>query len=321
MAAIILMLFTFDISMNELSACIHRAGFWFPAVLGIWIVIYAFNACSWYYIIKGGNKKSPVPFLKVMKLSVTGFALNYATPCGLMGGEPYRIMELSPYVGTAKATSSVILYVMMHIFSHIWFWLASIILYFLAFRVESVIGTLCAITACILLVLIYFFMKGYKNGMAVKTLRLLSKTPFIKKWAKAFLINQREQLENIDSQIAELHNQKKTTFYASFTFEFMARILTSLEIFFILQIMMPDKATFIDSILIMAFTSLFSNLFFFSPMQLGAREGGFALAVGGLAIPTSIGVYTGIISRVREIFWIVIGIILMKIGNKTTRDV
>ena len=36
-------------------------------------------------------------------------------------------------------------------------------------------------------------------------------------------------------------------------------------------------------------------------MQLGAREGGFALAVGGLAIPGAFGVYTGLITRVREL--------------------
>ena len=70
-------------------------------------------------------------------------------------------------------------------------------------------------------------------------------------------------------------------------------------------------------ILIMAFTSLFANMFFFSPMQLGAREGGFALAVGGLAIPGAFGVYTGLITRVRELIWIVIGVLLMKVGNGT----
>ena len=57
--------------------------------------------------------------------------------------------------------------------------------------------------------------------------------------------------------------------------------------------------------------------FFFSPMQLGAREGGFALAVGGLAIPGAFGVYTGLITRVRELIWIVIGVLLMKVGNGT----
>ena len=96
----------------------------------------------------------------------------------------------------------------------------------------------------------------------------------------------------------------------------MARIIGCLEVYFILNILTTD-VRFPACILIMAFTSLFANLFFFSPMQLGAREGGFALAVGGLAIPGAFGVYTGLITRVRELIWIVIGVLLMKVGNGT----
>lgn len=50
-------------------------------------------------------------------------------------------------------------------------------------------------------------------------------------------------------------------------------------------------------------------------MQLGAREGGLALAVGGLHLSGALGVYTGLITRVRELVWIAIGIVLIKIGN------
>ena len=79
---------------------------------------------------------------------------------------------------------------------------------------------------------------------------------------------------------------------------------------------LTSEVNFFDCVLIMAFTSLFGNIFFFSPMQLGAREGGFAMSVSALSISGAFGVYTGLITRVREVVWIVIGLALMKVGNR-----
>ena len=313
--AIVVMLFTFDMDYEELWQNLRKAGIWFPAVILLWVFIYYLNAWAWFIIIRDG-KHAKVPFWKVYKLTVSGFALNYATPVGLMGGEPYRIMELTPYVGASKATSSVILYVMMHIFSHFCFWLFSAVLYVLVEPMNWGMGIVLAIVGAACLLAIYFFMKGYRNGMAVRTLRILGHVPFVKKWARRFAVEKKESLERVDAQIAELHKQRKTTFYASLGMEFAARIVGCLEVYFILNILTTD-VSFLACILIMAFTSLFANLFFFSPMQLGAREGGFALATGGLAIPSAFGIYTGLITRVRELIWIVIGVLLMKVGNGT----
>lgn len=318
--AIVVMLFSFDMDYKELWANIRRAGYWFFAVVGIWVVIYFFNTLSWFYLIRNGERPAPVSFWRVYKLSISGFALNYATPFGLMGGEPYRIMELTPYLGTSRATSSVILYVMMHIFSHICFWFASIFLYIIMYRVTFAVGVMLTIVGVFCLLAIYFFMKGYRNGMVVKTFRVLRRLPFVKGWATRFYASKQETLHKIDAQIAELHRRRKSTFYMSFMFEFCARILTGLEIFFIMKILTPD-VNFFNCILIMAFTSLFSNLFFFSPMQLGAREGGFALAVSGLSLSGAFGVYASLITRVRELIWITIGVALMKIGNKKPSSV
>ena len=311
--AIVVMLFTFDMDYEELLHNLHKAGIWFPAVILLWVFIYLMNALSWYIIIKDG-KHSRIPFWKVYKLTISGFALNYATPVGLMGGEPYRIMELTPYVGGSKATSSVILYVMMHIFSHFCFWFLSVFLYLAVEPLNAGVGIMLGIVALFCLLAIYFFMKGYNNGMAVKALKLLGHVPFVKGWARRFSQEKRETLERVDAQIAELHKQRKSTFYASLGLELGARIVGCLEVYFILNIL-TDDVSFVACILIMAFTSLFANLFFFSPMQLGAREGGFAIAVGGLAIPSAFGIYTGLITRVRELVWIVIGVLLMKVGN------
>lgn len=124
-----------------------------------------------------------------------------------------------------------------------------------------------------------------------------------------------EQLENIDKQIALLHQQKKGAFYAALFLEYTARVVSCLEIWLILNVL-TRSVSFADCCLIAAFSSLLANLLFFLPMQLGGREAGFALAVGGLSLSGAYGVYAALITRVREMVWIVIGLALMKVGNK-----
>ena len=167
----------------------------------------------------------------------------------------------------------------MHIFSHFWFWLTSSVLYVFVAPLNWGIGIMLAVVVGFCLLAIYFFMKGYRNGMAVRALRMLSHVPFVGKWAKRFGEEQKETLERIDSQIAELHKQRKSTFYISLGLEYAARVVGCLEVYFILNILTTD-VSFFDCILIMAFTSLFANLLFFSPMQLGTREGGFCACHG-----------------------------------------
>lgn len=176
----------------------------------------------------------------------------------------------------------------------------------------TVVGSFCLLG-------IYFFFRGYRTGMAQKGIRLLTHIPFVKNWAKRFAESKRETLQQIDDQIAMLHGQHKSTFYCSLLFEVSARILQSVEIYLILKAFAAD-VSILDSILILAFSSLFSNLIFFSPMQLGAREGGLALAVDGLHLTGALGVYTGLITRLRELVWIAIGILLIKIGNKDMKQ-
>lgn len=314
--AVIIMMFTFDMDYNELWTNLQRAGYYFPLIITLWVFVYLLNATAWYQIIRDG-KKAYVPFWRVYKLSISGFALNYVTPVGLMGGEPYRIMELTPFIGVERATSSVILYVMMHISSHFCFWIASVILYVCLYPVNMIMGIVLALITVFCLFFAILFIRGYRSGMAVAFVRICSKIPFLKKYAVHFAEKYSEQLTAIDKQIALLHQKRKRTFYAALSLEFVARVLACLEVWLILNILTTD-VSFIDCILIVAFSSLLANLLFFMPMQIGGREGGFALAVGGLSMSGAYGVYTALLTRVRELIWIVIGLALMKIGNRNS---
>ena len=317
------MLFTFKVSFTQLWADICHAGYWLIAILGLWIFLYMMNAWTWRIIIRGSGD-CPIPFWKILKLTITGFALNYATPAGLMGGEPYKIMELKPYIGTQRATSSVLLFAMMHIFAHFWFWTSSIAVYLLlaAFGILPIntgMGIVLVFMTCFCGAGIYLFMRGYKNGMVVKLIRMISHIPGCKKWGRNFSEGHQEDLMKIDRQISQLQSQNKRSFYGSFALEYIGRVLQSLEIYFMLLLFEAGTGgalTFVYAFLILSFTSLFANLLFFLPLQLGGREGGFAMSVAQMGMTADIGMFVSIICRVRELFWTAIGLLLMKVGNK-----
>ncbi len=310
----VLALMVTRLDFQEVCTGVQRAGYWFFAVVAIWFFLYLLNTSAWYIIIRSLSPKK-VSFWWLYKITVSGFALNYATPGGLMGGEPYRVMSLSPVIGTASASSSVILYAMTHIFSHFWFWLLAVVLYLLTQPLNIGIGIMLTAVSTFCLLAIWFFLKGYKKGIAVRCLSLLSRFPMVKRWAKGFFESHEEQLNAIDRQIAALHNQNRRTFISAVALELLCRVLSAFEIFFILLVILPS-ASYLDCILILAFTSLIANMLFFMPLQLGGREGGFLMSAKGLSLSFGAGIFVALLVRLRELIWTAIGLLLIKFDKK-----
>ncbi len=321
---LVLIIMVTQLDFAQVWQGLKHAGYWFLAVVALWAVLYVFNTASWYLIIKGVceqpaddvKRPKPVSFAWLYKVTISGFALNYATPGGLMGGEPYRVMELAPKIGTERASSSVILYAMTHIFSHFWFWLISAIVFFFVHPSNFVLDILLAATIVFTSLGIWFFTSGYRKGLANRMMNILRHIPFVKKWAKPFVERHREQLNTIDQQIAALHRQNPHNFIGAVLLEFFCRVFSALEIFFILLVIMPS-VNFINCVLILAFTSLFANLLFFMPLQLGGREGGFLMSTTTLGISASGGIFVALIVRIRELIWTGIGLLFIKLGKKS----
>ena len=324
--AVVVMLFTFDVSFIELWDHLCHAGYWLIPIIGIWVVVYWLNALAWQSMIEGNiGGKAPVSFWRIYRLTITGYALNYATPVGGLGGEPYRIMELSKDIDNQHATSSVILYAMMHFFAHFWFWFISIFIYLGLVMIGDLpispaIGIILGIIVVFCLTAFYIISRGYKNGLVKYVLGVLSRIPGMKRWTLKFWARHSESIKNIDEQIAALYAQDTKAFYKSLVLEYLSRVVQSSEVMFMLLLFGIDcggglgglTLTFLHSILIVSFTTLFANLIGFLPMQIGVQEGGFVLSIAALGLSAALGIFVSIICRVREIIWIIIGIGLMK---------
>ena len=172
---------------------------------------------------------------------------------------------------------------------------------------------LCAILLSIAAIVFYFFNIGYKNGMIVKFFQLMERIPLLgrpfRKWSVRFADN----LRQMDENIALLHRYPRA-FWKSLFMEYAARLVNCFEFMFIFVALnlTPD---YFDALFVLALSSLIGNMLFFFPMQIGAREGGLAIMLLILGIPTVFALYCAFYTRLRELFWVAVGVLVIKIGK------
>ena len=310
---LVLAFMVYKLGIQTIYENLRNTGWWFIPIFGIWIIVYFFNAWSLNIIITDGTPESKkVKISQLMKLTISAYAINYMTPLSI-GGEPYKALKLKDDLGTHKATSSVLLYVMMHYVSHFFFWLISIpVCIFIMPEVSGVIQIVlwAVFLSCVMLILWAYsvFTKGViKNALSIAT-----RFPFVGRKIRLYRDKNQHHLNEMDLLISDLYTNRKKDFFASLFVELISRYISCFEVYF-MAIPLAFDLSFIQSYLIVSIATLIANIFFFAPMQMGTREGGFVLATTTLALPAGIGVYIGLCTRIRELFWIMIGVLLTKI--------
>ena len=310
---LVLAFMVYKLGIQTIYENLRNTGWWFIPIFGIWIIVYFFNAWSLNIIITDGTPESKkVKISQLMKLTISAYAINYMTPLSI-GGEPYKALKLKDDLGTHKATSSVLLYVMMHYVSHFFFWLISIpVFIFIMPEVSGVIQIVlwAVFLSCVMLILWAYsvFTKGViKNALSIAT-----RFPFVGRKIRLYRDKNQHHLNEMDLLISDLYTNRKKDFFASLFVELISRYISCFEVYF-MAIPLAFDLSFIQSYLIVSIATLIANIFFFAPMQMGTREGGFVLATTTLALPAGIGVYIGLCTRLRELFWIMIGVLLTKI--------
>ncbi len=293
-----------------------------PAVVAVWGVGYLLNTCSWGAIVRTNPLLEPLPFGRLYRFTVAGFALNYITPFGLLGGEPYRIVELRRYLGLERATGSVILYMMMHICSHFILWVSACLL------VVGCIPGLTAGWAWGLVAIagvcaggIWLFFRGYRVGVLGGLLRALAGWPWVGRRIAQIKPEGRRRILLIDRNIRHLLSAHPRAFSRSLALEYLSRLVNCAEVYLLLDLLGLPAAWW-GAIIIVALSSLLANILFFSPLQLGTREGGILLAMQVVypeytlaeLMPQAVAI--SLMTRLREFIWIAIGLLFLRIQNK-----
>jgi uncharacterized protein (TIRG00374 family) len=307
--------------LENILTNIEKTGWWLIPIIGVWLLVYLLNALAWQIVLK--THKKNILFTDIFSISLSGFAINYITPVINLGGEPYKVLALKEKIGTQNAVSSVIIYSMLHFFSSFVFWIAAIVLVFYSLPLSPELQIIFSAGFAAALLGVWFFYSRHKKGVFVSLIKIVHKLPFTSRLTEKLKAKE-NSLANIDEQITSFYNKRKKDFYTSLLLEVTARFIASIEFIFILNAI-GMEITFEEAIYINAFSSLFMNLFFFIPMNLGVREGSLFFIMGLLNFTSAIGIYIGLVNRIREFFWILIGLLLIQfrktsLSNKRVID-
>ena len=95
----------------------------------------------------------------------------------------------------------------------------------------------------------------------------------------------------------------------------MGRLIAMFEFLFIARAM-GLHIGYATAFVIGAFSQLATNLTVFIPFELGSKEGGLYLIFELLGLPPALGVYASVMSRLRELTWIGIGLTLTWVSGR-----
>lgn len=293
-----------SLGFNAIRQNVMATGWWFLAILGAWCVTYSLNSCTLGLLL--GSDRHRVGPSRILGTIVAGFAMNYATPVVHMGGEPFRMMVLSEWIARSRAAFATIAFKAFNTSATVTHWLIGLVVFVSIGPAQHRAAGVALVVFASVLTTVFVSIARAKRGVFSALMDFASRRPRLGR-LQCFLLAHETTLREIDVHVGDLRKMRQVWLGASI-FEVLARIAMTGEIFFILRALGYD-IPFTTALCIDAASSLALNVMFFVPFDLGVREGGLYLILPFFGLPPEVGIYAALVSRVRELFWIGVGLL------------
>ena len=292
-----------------------RSAWWALALLvPLWGLFYACNAAAWQLLTAGGGGR--LPFARALAITVSVFALNYVTPFLSFGGEPIKVLAATPWIGSRRAVASVVAFRLLHALSHVLTNLLALLPALWLLPPTPTVALSAAVLAVALLAAALFLLSRHREGVCVHTLTLLERVPLLSRLVRR-LRPEVEVLHELDAHVTAVRGSAPKRFGLALAIELTGRVLAASEFTLILWALghgFHPLTGFVAG----SFSSLVVNLLIFLPFELGSKEGGLYLIFQLLGFDPVIGVQTALLSRVRELVWVVFGLVVLALSGEST---
>ena len=293
-----------SIEFGQVIDLIRRIGWGFPLVLVAAFVAFTADVASWLAVLPG----LPVDVrhgLLLWRVRLVGEMLNTVTPAAGVGGEPAKALILvrSFGLGPRETIASVLVAKTTILLSYIPFLAIGFALMFgmvpLPWDYVAAAGAGLAIYTT--MIVAFFLVQRYRVASRLGT--RLGRLRF-----GARLERLLREVRAVDDELERLYIVAPRRLWCSLAFAFLGWVLGAVELFVISAVLgYPMAPTTIWTI--EAVVQLLRQASGFIPGSLGVTEGTMMLMYGSLTGEPSVGVAVALVRRLREVVWIVAGLL------------
>jgi hypothetical protein len=298
--------------VHSIVANITAVGWLLLPLVALYGVVQVFYAAAWQTVM-GAEPVSP-PFGRTLAITVSTLALNFITPFVQAGGEAFRVAAAGEWLGRRRAGGSVMLYTMIHALSSLLLWFSALILVLVVLPHRAILTVGVAALMLVVLGLVAIVLAGHHGGVLGRLFRLLERIPLIRRFTPA-LERHRAMLEEVDRQITDFHRRAPRRFLLALALDFTGRVIGVGEFYLICR-GLGTPVSLTQAYLIGGLLALAINASFFVPFELGSKEAALYFIYHLAGLTPELGVATSVITRVRELAWVGIGVGLVWVGGR-----
>jgi uncharacterized protein (TIRG00374 family) len=314
--AAVLAYLIYRVGFGALVAEARHTGPMFPVIFASYGLVYVCNTAAWRVILGNGENGPALSFWRAYALLTSGFALNFLTPMLNFGGEPFRVGGAGRVVGIRKAAGSVLIHNVLRTLSFMFGWVTALAIALVLLPSSAGLDALLGGAMLVSGALIVMILAGHRRDLLTRTLNLLQRVPLLRRLGHR-LEDRRPALIEIDRQVSDFYHRTPRRFWQALGLEYVSRWVLALEYYLIL-VSLGQHVSFIVAFVITILGGLITNLLFFFPYEVGSKEGGLFLLFRLFGIPGTLGVYAGLVDRVRDLAWIALGLVLVWFARPET---
>ncbi|HVH10718.1 MAG TPA: lysylphosphatidylglycerol synthase domain-containing protein, partial [Gemmatimonadales bacterium] len=257
------------IGAGKLVADAAQTGWMFVPIVLLYGVVCAVNAAAWWLVM--ADEPVRPPFWRACAITVSSFSLNFMTPLVNVGGEPFKVAAVAPWLGLRRAAGSAVIYQMLHTFGLLLSFLTAVVVgaVFLP-HTPALLATLAVTFAC-LATLTLLVLTGHRRGGLESALNVLQRLPLAGGLARR-LEPRRATLAAMDDQITQFYHAHPRRFAQALALEYASRCLFMVEYLLIARSVGLDIGYW-RAYAIGGLTQLVQNVLFVVPFELGTKEG------------------------------------------------